>query len=96
MLAERAHLPFASFFDLGDLLLQGVEVLLHRSQGGQHLALLLQFAFLFIPPAFRLLGRAFALPLNAHPLCLLSLRKLRFHIGQLLGETFVLSPASGQ
>ena len=29
LLAKRTHLPFAPFFDLRDLLLQGVKILLH-------------------------------------------------------------------
>ena len=53
LLAKRTHLPFAPFFDLRDLLLQGVKILLHGRERRQYLALFLQFPLVFSLLAFR-------------------------------------------
>ena len=80
----------APLFNLRDLRLQRVKVLLHRSQRGQHFALLLQLLLAFGLPTFRLLGGSPPLTFHTQFLGTLSLRQLRFEIRQLLAEPFRL------
>ena len=80
----------AALFDLRDLRLQGVEVLLHRSQCGEHLALLLQFPFAFGLTTVRFFGGTLPFTFHAHFLGTLGLSQLRFEIRQLLAESFRL------
>ena len=80
----------AALFDLRDLRLQGVEVLLHRSQCGEHLALLLQFPFAFGLTTVRFFGGTLPFTFHAHFLGTLGLCQLRFEIRQLLADSFRL------
>ena len=65
LLAERTHFTLAPLFDLGNLLLKGVKILLHRSQSGEHLALLPQLPLAFGLPTFRLRGGLFTLTFDS-------------------------------
>ena len=92
LLTKRTHLTLAPFFDIRHFPLEGVEVLLYGSEGGQHLALFGQGLRLFLPFAF-LFGLGFlALVLDANLLGLLGLRQLGFHELQLLLQPISLRP----
>ena len=95
LLAKRTHLPFAPFFDLRDLLLQGVKILLHGRERRQYLALFLQFPLVFGLLAFRFGRGTLTLSLHSFLFGPLGLRELRFEIGQLLGQPFRLRAVLG-
>ena len=90
LLAERTHFTLAPLFDLGNLLLKGVKILLHRSQSGEHLALLPQLPLAFGLPTFRFRGGLFTLTFDSRLLGALRLRQLGFEICQLLIQSFGL------
>ena len=90
LLAQRAQLLLAPLLDLGDLLLQGIQILLHRGQRRQHLALFVQGLRLFGPSALGLRRGTVLLMLHTDLLGLLRLGQLRLDERQLLVQTIGL------
>ena len=90
LLAQRAQLLLAPLLDLGDLLLQGIQILLHRGQRRQHPALFVQGLRLFGPPALGLRRGTVLLMLHTDLLGLLRLGQLRLDERQLLVQTIGL------
>ena len=92
LLPQGAHLLLAALLYLRDLLLQGIQVLLYRSQSGKDLALLLQSLGLSAALLLLLGLGPKPLPIQADLLGLLGLGQLRLDIGQLLAETINPGP----